>query len=435
MALVKPITGPGITSRVSMELADLGIPRWDPQRQCNAVMFGDNFSFGWGEDWESPSIVMYDDMYNVLGIPTITGIASEGMRRQLWDYPHNNPEYSTLLPTDFIRVNNIWYVAVMVTAGLGNELRTAFWQSRNLVDWVKTEPYVALNHPSDPPRVMLTFDQIGDTIWIFSTGGLSRDKDIWLWSCPAATFPHGDWEQHGLVLPGRYGELCFRAVQGNSVLSFFDAGEYRQTALTVQNPTDNWGHANRCDYAHGHDFPQLYGGYITPGSKLNEPDGMEFLVSQWDTNDNDPYHVVLFHDTLAAQGPLAPTAPPVVIEPPVPPPAPPKDTPMTEPMTPQELYNLLLRELAASGSEPITTPEGDNLTLRQAVEQIFWKARGWHGLEGGRPRHPNVKDDQLGQILSMRAEGLFTQACVVALADKYDIDTAALFKRVRDSIS
>ena len=108
---------------------------------------------------------------------------------------------------------------------------------------------------------------------------------------------------------------------------------------------------------------------------------------------------------------------------------------MTEPMTPQELYNLLLRELAASGSEPITTPEGDNLTLRQAVEQIFWKARGWHGLEGGRPRHPNVKDDQLGQILSMRAEGLFTQACVVALADKYDIDTAALFKRVRDSIS
>ena len=75
-------------------------------------MFGDNFSdWGMKGEWQSPSIVMYDDDYQVLGIPTASGIASEGRRRQLWDYPHNNPEYSTILPTDFIKVAGIWYVA------------------------------------------------------------------------------------------------------------------------------------------------------------------------------------------------------------------------------------------------------------------------------------------------------------------------------------
>lgn len=431
MGFVKPITGRNITSSVGMELADLGIPRWDSQRGANAVMFGDNFSTGWGQDWQSPSIVMYDDDYQVLGIPTATGIASEGHRRQLWEYPHGNAEYSTILPTDFIKVNGVWYVAAMVTAGLGNEFRTVFWQSRNLVDWEKTDPYVSIHHPSSPPRVMLTFDQIGDTIWIFSTNGLRRDQDIWCWSVPAERFPHGDWTPHGIALPGRFGELCFRHIQGNSVLSFFDSGEYRQTALTVPNPTDRWMDANRCDYAHGGSFPQLYGGYITPASRLNEPDGMQFLVSQWNTQDgsNNPYHVVLFSDTLQAQAPLTVPAP-EPLPPTEPVPVPPKDG---DDVTPQELYELLLRELSASGAVTITTPEGDELTLREALLQIFQKERGWYTLEG-RPRHPRDSDDQLGHVMSNRAENLFTQACVVALADKAGIDTRQIYQQVKGSL-
>ena len=71
-------------------------------------MFGDNFtdedSRGSGR---APASSCYDDDYNVLGIPTLTGIASEGHRRQLWEYPHANPEYSTILPCDFIRVGDV----------------------------------------------------------------------------------------------------------------------------------------------------------------------------------------------------------------------------------------------------------------------------------------------------------------------------------------
>ena len=144
VSFVKPITGRGITTSVGMEAADLGIPRWDAQRGANAVMFGDNFThWGMTGDWQSPSIVMYDDNYDVLGIPTHTGIASEGHRRQLWPYEHNNAEFSTILPCDFIKVGGMWYVAAMVTAGLGNELRTVFGQSKNLIDWEKTDPVAA----------------------------------------------------------------------------------------------------------------------------------------------------------------------------------------------------------------------------------------------------------------------------------------------------
>ena len=103
-------------------------------------------------------------------------------------------------------------------------------------------------------------------------------------------------------------------------------------------------------------------------------------------------------------------------------------------MTPQELYELLLRELSASGSIKITTPEGENITLREAVEQIFAKERGWYDMSNGRPRHPKDTDDQLGHVLNARAEGLFTQAMVAALAGKAGIDTAKLYARVQESL-
>jgi hypothetical protein len=455
--LIKPVTGIGVTTSVSMESADLGIVRWDPQRQAIAAMFGDNFSqWRMHGDWQSPSIVMYDKDMRVLGVPTEDGIAPNEGRRQLWDYPHDNPDYSTVLPCDFIRVRDWWYVAAMVTAGLGHEKRTVFWRSRDLIDWEKTEPYVSLVHLDEqmrpighPGNVMLTFDQIDDWVYIFGTAGLARDKPIWMWRCEASTFPNGLWEPWGFdnrtswawgnpneltpILPGKYGELCFRYIQGNCVLSFFDVGEYKMTALTVPKPNDYWPSASRVDYASGLDFPQLYGGYIVPGSVLNEQNGMKFLVSQWNTSNNDPYHVVQFNDTLVASGVLQPDEP----HPPTPPPTPEEPTvpePEPVPTDMKELLELLLRELSASGSILITTPEGKNLTLREAIGEIFEKERDWFGLEA-RPRHPNKTDDQLGHILSSRAEGLITQSLVVAIADKFGIDTQAIYEGVKGSFN
>lgn len=328
----RDVTGPGITSAVAMEAADLGILRWDSDRNALAVMFGDNFEFrGMHGEWQSPSIVMYDRNYNVLGIPATNNRISMGRRRQLWNYQHNNPEYSTILPCDFIKVNGVWYVAAMVTQGLGNEKWTVFWQSRDLVNWEKTSPYVNLAHRDGtgrfighPGNVMLTFDRIGDYVYIFGTNGLQRDRGVWMWRNAANQFPHGWWEPWGWdghrwgwgianentpILEGRHGELSFRYLQGNCVLSYFNEGAYRQTVRTVPFPEADWRNgAEVVDYAFGSQIPQLYGGYISPLSRLNEPNGMHFFVSQWlgIGSTNDPYRVMLLQDTLRARGPLGP---------------------------------------------------------------------------------------------------------------------------------
>ena len=288
-----------------MELADLGILRWDTDRNAIAAMFGDNFSFSWGQDWQSPSVIMYDRDYNVLGIPQPDKGISLSPRRQLWDYPHNNPEYTTILPCDFIRVGQWWWVAAMVTAGLGNELRTVFRRSRDLVTWESTG--FEIRHPAHPGQVMLTFDQVGDTVFIFGTHGLRRDGPVWAWRCPALGFPVAPWQalNNGQpVLDGKHGELCFRYLQSNAVLSFFDAGRYCQSLLTIPDPAGDWRRATRVDYVQGRDVPQIYGGYISPLSRLNQPNGMKLWVSQWITATNEPYHVLAFETTLHAQGPL-----------------------------------------------------------------------------------------------------------------------------------
>jgi hypothetical protein len=431
---IKAVTGVGITTSVAMESADLGILRWDEQRGAVAAMFGDNFEF-WkmqGE-WQSPSIVMYDNDFNVLGVPTKDGIEPNGRRKQLFEYPHNNPDYTTILPCDFIRLGDWWYAALMVTAGLGHEKRTVFWRSKDLYDWVKTDPYIRLDHQDDqgnpinhPGNTMLTFDVMGDYVYTFGTGGLSRDRGIWLWRSKIDEFPYDYFEPWGMdgdqrwnwgtaneltpIISGRYGELCFRNLQSNCVLSFFDEKEYCQTALSTLKPNDDWSTANSVNYATGMDFPQLYGGYIAPSSKLNEPNGMKFLVSQWNTANNDPYHVVQFDDTLQAKGPL--------VEPEL-------------RLAPQQMYDLLLKELSVSGSIPIVTPDGQKISLRAAIGQIYLKECGLYDLKG-RPHHPSKPDVQLGHLQSLRAENLFTQALMVALADHYGLDTAAIYQQVQE---
>jgi hypothetical protein len=383
---------------------------------------------------------MYDENHQLLGIPVgSTEIVSQGNRRQCIPYTHMESGVSTILPTDLIHLNGTWTMAAMVVgmAGLGHELRTVFWQSHDLVEWHKTDPYIRFDHPGHPGNVMLTFDQIGDGyVYIFGTGGLARDRGIWLWRCAVDTFPHGLWEPWGLdqvswgwnvpnertpVLMGKYGELSFRQIQGNSVLSFFDVEHYCCTALTVPHPTYNWTRANHVNYAHGHEFPQLYGGYITDDSRLSEANGMKFTVSQWNTQTNDPYHVIAFADTLDAQGPIVETP----IEPEEQPPVDP-----TEPSDPQGTYELLLRELAASGSTEILTSDGRKLTLREAVGEVYEATCSLHALKG-QPQDPRTAAPQLDHILSGRAEQLFTQTVVVAIADRFGIDTQKLYDDVK----
>ena len=308
MGFLKEVTGKGLTTSIALELTDLGIMRWDSDRNCVVAMFGDSFSFGWGQDWRSPTLACFDTDFNCLGVPIRGGIATQPAK-QLWDYGHNNPDFSTVLPCDFIRVGSTWFVAVMLTQGLGKETMTEFWQSENLIDWNLTG-FGFPHSGSDPCTTMLSFDQFGDDVYVVGTHGLRRDGPIKMWKCSASDFPKGEWlpvNNGNPILGGRYGELCLRNVQGNAVLSFFDEQNYRQTALCVADPENDWGQANRLDYVSGQELPQLYGGYISPDSKLDVPNGMKFFVSQWLTAGNAAYHVVAYAGTLPAKGPIVDT--------------------------------------------------------------------------------------------------------------------------------
>jgi hypothetical protein len=101
-------------------------------------------------------------------------------------------------------------------------------------------------------------------------------------------------------------------------------------------------------------------------------------------------------------------------------------------MTPQQLLALLVSELSASGSVPLQAedPSHPNLTLREAIAAILWKETFLLDLTG-RPRDPRLKDDAYGHILSMRAEGLITQALVTAVAEAAKIDTATVIAQAK----
>lgn len=332
----REVTGRGLTTSVRMEAADLGIMRRDPDRGTIAAMFGDNFTRAgdWRQGHEAPSIVMFDDDYRVKGIPAANFQTLPDQCRQQMFYRDGYPGCDTVLPCDFIKIGDTWTVAVMLSKGELNQgcaqFATEFWQSRDLVSWYRTK--LRFDHRSDHPgNTMLTFDRIGDWVYIFGTGGLERDKGIWMWRNPANAFPMGLWEPWGydetrdppwnwgipneytpILNEGGYGELCFRYIQGNCVLSYLihkwpnGRDRWLMEARTVSSPDHDWlNGANVVEYASDEQIPNLYGGYISPSSRLNEDGGMHFWVSQWPGPPaEEPYRVILVRSRLNAVGPL-----------------------------------------------------------------------------------------------------------------------------------
>jgi hypothetical protein len=105
---------------------------------------------------------------------------------------------------------------------------------------------------------------------------------------------------------------------------------------------------------------------------------------------------------------------------------------MTAPTNVADLLALLITELSASGSLPLPAedPAQANLTLRGAIQAILWKETFELDLTD-RPRSPSLKDDAYGHLLSMRAEGLITQALVTAVAEAAKVDTASVIAAVK----
>lgn len=293
---------------------DLAIPARLPDGRIG-FGFGDTYagprpSLG-GPNWRSP-VLLFSDTHDVSKPIEFNGAARGG--RQLVDYVHDNPEFSTILPCDFISIGNRIYLWVMYTQGLGNERYCKIWTSDDMGEhWDTSGPRWSTS-AFGGKRTMVTWDKGGDGfVYIISTGGLARNKNAILHRCPegsltnpAAWQPWG-WDGRGWawgndpgadptrgILPDntRLGEICLRNIQGNWVFSGFDDGAYNAFVKVAARTTDNWHTAPDYRPLSGQDVPQLYGCYIHPDSRFDGTFCM--IVSQWNTSAGTPYRAMQY---------------------------------------------------------------------------------------------------------------------------------------------
>uniref|UniRef100_A0AAU2VFQ7 DUF4185 domain-containing protein n=1 Tax=Streptomyces sp. NBC_00003 TaxID=2903608 RepID=A0AAU2VFQ7_9ACTN len=311
---VGDLTGPGITSRFGMEAADLGISARTPDGRLLFV-FGDTFEEArvGGDGWRSP-VALYARMLPG-GEVAWTGAVGGRYARQLMEYRHDGPELTTVLPTDVITIGADMYLHVAVHQGFGNVRWGEIWRSGDSgATW----------HPTDarfPGTLhggcfqLLTWG-LGDDGYVYAySTGFQRDKPAILHRVPkdritdpAAYQPWGRvggtwaWGNPPTpVLHGRIGEMCLRPIADRWVLTWFDAGQYRIDALVLDTPVSAHGipAAHRRTLIRGGTWSseddthvaQLYGGYIIPGSTL---DDLHLSVSQWNTAQGWPYRAMHF---------------------------------------------------------------------------------------------------------------------------------------------
>jgi hypothetical protein len=335
MRKVKDLTGPGITDDFGIGGTDLGVMATAPDGRLVCV-FGDTFERAGvgGPGWRSPVVLFTDPSTNRTGIRWTGSIgADSSYADQALAYDHDSTlrgrRVSTVLPTDVITIGDHMYLHVMVCEGLGNVHWTEVHRSP---DNGETWEHTGARWPGDHHGglfQMLTWEQGDDGyVYAFSTG-FQRDKGLILQRVPAdrVTDPQA-WQGWGfrdgvwawgnpptVALTGAYGELCLRRVDDRWLLCFFDAGNYRIDVMNLDHPTANLYEAVRGTVLHGtawgreeHDngyVAQLYGGYIVPGSTL---DDLHLVVSQWNTQRNWPYRAMQFRGPAPRPG--MPSLPP-----------------------------------------------------------------------------------------------------------------------------
>ncbi len=280
---------------------DLGIPVRQPDGQI-AYVFGDTFEEdrAGGPGWRSPVLLRSPTGLGPEGI-VFTGAAGGRYARQILDYDHADPEFSTWLPSDVITLGGRMYLHFIVNAGLGNVRWTQIaYSDDNGEHWALSDARWAADEDGSL-RQLWTWERGCDGYdYTLSTSFIDRSHPIILHRVPEDRlldrnayepwgFRDGRWAWGHAptpVLDGRFGELSLRRVEDKWVLSWFNAADYDITVKVFDAPTSNLYEARTYKPVTGAMLPQLYGGYIHPDSTLAN---LHLIVSQWNTADGWPY--------------------------------------------------------------------------------------------------------------------------------------------------
>ncbi|GAS88203.1 DUF4185 domain-containing protein [Mycolicibacterium brisbanense] len=192
---------------------------------------------------------------------------------------------ANLIPSDtrLVRINatqGCW-------ASVPGSWRAADWQSGN--------------------QTQISGYQDGNWVYIIADG-FARDHQLWLYRCPATAFTdRNTWHAWGMIGDGPdwgwdqapsplnsdlFGEVSLRLIEGKAVLTGFNATTLCVEARVADDVTQvaaPW--TPMTTIATQDSVAQNYGGYIVPGSTLDQ---MVILVSQWHTATGNPYRVLQF---------------------------------------------------------------------------------------------------------------------------------------------
>lgn len=311
---IADLTGNDNSMRYGVNGTDLGIPVVTPQDR-HLFIFGDSYQGPSPDEndpnWRSP-IGLFSSTTDLNAGLAWDGAIGGDTARQLWDYQHNNGEFSTVLPSDIITVDGTMYLQVMVHNGLANVIRQEIWTSADEGEtWQDTQ--ARWDGGLYDGRMQQWTWALGEDgyVYVFSTK-FDRSLGIIMHRVPkgriadSTAYEWWGWDgsrwDWGIATPGEIwtkptGEMCLRTMEGKWVLTWFNRGDYSIDGMVFNSPIDDltrahhkqlilgteWGQENDSHVA------QLYGGFIIPGSTIND---LHLTVSQWNTHDQSVYHVM-----------------------------------------------------------------------------------------------------------------------------------------------
>ncbi len=317
--LIGDLLGPGVSDHVGFMTGDLGAMTSLGEGEEFAIIFGDSFrgaNFGQGE-WMSPVGVIAELDEN--GRIVIKRPLNEGDRvEQLVDYAHNNRGL-TLLPSDIINIDGTLYMQGMWNEGVGNVLRTQIWKSTNQGATWQSVSTIPANYLGGRAQ-LITWEQGPDGYVYMMSSSFQRRDDVYLTRFrPEDIDDRSAWQHYSLngdaagswgtspapVLDERVraGEMSLRYIQGHWVLAMFNAETMAIEVRISETIARDWNEIEPANVVvagfggwrapqDASNFTQLYGGYITPGSTL---DNLDLVISQWNTGDNSRYMSTQFN--------------------------------------------------------------------------------------------------------------------------------------------
>jgi D-arabinan endo alpha-(1,5)-arabinofuranosidase len=289
---------------------------------------GDSFAgqgVGFGGWWSPIALHVETD-----SIDDPTGVRYDGVmgvdKPLLADPP---PPGTSQLPTGVVQINRDNYMLVTTTRDLVVESSRLVkadpaqgnWQT--IPDSIRDASYQGTRQsqisgyydpipkPDSPSGWVYiaanNFDRSGPVVLYRATPETFTDRASWQgWS--SLPGPDGGWNKPPTPLwPDKIGEMCARQIDGKTVLSYFNASTGNMEIRVADDPT-GLGTAPVTTVVFATEWPdpaehlgppesnrlaQPYGGYISPGSTLDE---LRVFISQWNTGPRggSPYRVIQF---------------------------------------------------------------------------------------------------------------------------------------------